>query len=49
MIEMPTNSDKKIVLKKCIETENVSKYIGNSTIIKNIYLKDKLVNFITKK
>ena len=29
--------------------ENVSKYIMNTTIVKNIYIKNKLVNFITKK
>jgi len=29
--------------------DNVSKFIGNAVIIKNIYIKNKLVNFITKK
>ena len=28
---------------------NVSRHIENATIIKNIYIKNKLVNFITKK
>ena len=49
IIEMPNNSEEKRVLKKCKEIENVAKYIANTTIIKNIYLKNKLINFITKK
>ena len=48
-LEMPMNSKENIVIKKSKENENVSKHIGNSTIIKNIYIKNKLVNFITKK
>ena len=46
---MPVNSKEKMVLEKCKEIENVSKYITNVEIIKNIYIKNKLVNFITKK
>ena len=46
---MPTNSEEKTVIKKCKGIDNVSKHIANTTIIKNIYLKNKLVNFITKK
>ena len=34
---------------KSKENENVSKFLENSTIIKNIYIKNRLVNFITKK
>ncbi len=49
VIEMPKNSEEKIVIKKSKELENVSKHIANTTIIKNIYIKNKLVNFITKK
>ena len=49
IVEMPVNSEEKVVIKKCKEIENVSKYVANTTIIKNIYLKNKLVNFITKK
>ena len=37
------------ILKKSKEIDNVIKYLENTTIIKNIYLKNKLVNFITKK
>ena len=29
--------------------DNVSKYINNTSIIKSIYIKNKLLNFITKK
>ena len=36
------------VLKKAKEIDNVSKYIENTKIIRNIYIKNKLVNFITK-
>ena len=46
---MPINVEEKIVVKKSKEIDNVSKHIGNTTIIKNIYIKNKLVNFITKK
>jgi len=49
ILEMPVNSDQKIILKKSKEINNVSKYVKNSILIKNIYIKNKLVNFITKK
>ena len=37
------------IIKKSKEIDNVQKYIADATIIKNIYIKNKLVNFITKK
>ena len=46
---MPINSEEKKVIKKSKEIDNVLKYIEGTTIIKNIYIKNKLVNFITKK
>ena len=46
---IPINSEDNIVIKKAKMIDNVSKYIANTKIIKNIYLKNKLVNFITKK
>ena len=46
---MPINSIETSVIKKSKEIDNVSKYISNTVIIKNIYIKNKLVNFITKK
>jgi leucyl-tRNA synthetase len=49
IIEMPINSEEVSVIKKAKEMDNVSKFIGSAVIIKNIYIKNKLVNFITKK
>ena len=49
VLELPTNSKETIVIKKSKEIDNVSKHIENTTIIKNIYIKNKLINFITKK
>ncbi len=49
IIEMPTNSEENEVIKKCKSIENVAKYLGDKEIIKNIYLKNKLINFIIKK
>jgi len=49
ILEMPVNSKEISVIKKSKEIDNVSKYIENTVIIKNIYIKNKLVNFITKK
>jgi leucyl-tRNA synthetase len=49
ILEMPTNSKEIIIIKKSKEIANVSKYIKNTTIIKNIYITNKLLNFITKK
>ena len=48
-VEVPINSREPIIIKKSKEVDNVSKYFKNTTIIKNIYIKNKLVNFITKK
>ena len=49
ILEMPINSKEMIIINKSKKIDNVSKYIGNTSIIKNIYIKNKLVNFITKK
>ena len=49
ILKMPTNSKEIMVIKKSKEIDNVSKHIENTTIIKNIYIKNKLLNFITKK
>ena len=48
-LEMPINLKEAMIIKKSKEIDNVIKHVGNSTIIKNIYIKNKLVNFITKK
>ncbi len=49
VLEMPINSKEPAIIKKSKEVDNVVKHIANTTIIKNIYIKNKLVNFITKK
>ena len=48
-VEVPINSQEPKIIKKSKEVDNVNKYLENSVIIKNIYIKNKLVNFITKK
>ena len=49
ILEMPTNSKETMIIKKSKEVDNVSKYLKQTKIVKNIYIKNKLVNFITKK
>ena len=49
ILEMPINTEEKVVIKKSKEIDNVIKYFQSSVIIKNIYIKNKLINFITKK
>ena len=49
ILEMPINSKKLMIIKKSKEISNVLKYIEGTIIIKNIYIKNKLLNFITKK
>ena len=49
IMEMPINSTEKKVVEKSKEIENVSKHIGSSPLLKSIYIKNKLLNFIIKK
>ena len=49
ILEMPINSKEKTVLEKSKEINNVLKHIENTSVVKNIYIKNRLVNFITKK
>ena len=49
ILKVPINSKKLMIIKKSKEISNVLKYIEGTIIIKNIYIKNKLVNFITKK
>ena len=49
IMEMPINSEEIFVVKKSKEIDNVSKFTRNTVIIKSIYIKNKLLNFITKK
>ena len=48
-LELPINSKEAMVISKSREVDNVLKYLKNITVVKNIYIKNKLVNFITKK
>ena len=48
-LEIEINSKEKTIIEKSQNISNVSKYLKNVKIIKNIYIKNKLVNFITKK
>jgi len=49
IIEIPANTQENIIVKKSKEIDNVSKFLKGTKIIKNIYVKNKLINFITKK
>ena len=49
ILETPINTEEKTIVKKSKQISNVLKHVENSIIIKNIYIKDKLINFITKK
>ena len=49
ILEIEANLDQNEVLKICKNLNNTSKYIKSTTVIKSIYIKNKLVNFITKK
>ena len=49
VLEMPADSKEIVVIKKSKEIDNVAKHIENTKVIKNIYIKNKLVNFITVK
>ena len=49
ILKMPINSEEKNIIKKSKEIDNVLKYVKTATLTKNIYIKNKLVNFITKK
>jgi len=49
ILEMPINAKETMVIKKSKEIDNVSKYLITTVIIKNIYIKNKIINFITKK
>ena len=49
ILTMPTNSEEKLIVEKSKKVKKIVKYIENKKIIKNIYIKNKLINFITKK
>ena len=47
-IEVDINIDKDDLLKECYSNSNVNKYVADSTIIKEIYVPNKLVNIVIK-
>jgi len=49
ILEMPINTQEKTIIERSKKIYNVLKYLKNSTILKNIYIKNKLINFIIKK
>ena len=49
ILETPINTEEKTIVKKSKQISNVLRHVENSIIIKNIYIKNKLINFITKK
>jgi len=48
ILELPLNSKETLVITKSKKIDNVSKYLTDVSIVKNIYIKNKLINFITK-
>ena len=46
---MHINSKETAVISESKKIDNVSKYVENTEILKSIYIKNKLLNFITKK
>ena len=49
IVDIPINSKEILVINKSKEVDNVSKFLENKKIVKNIYIKNKLINFITSK
>ena len=49
ILEMPINSQEKTIIERSKKLDNISRYLKGSTIIKNIYVKNRLINFIIKK
>ena len=49
ILNMQLDVDENLVIKEAKKIENVNKNIENKVIIRSIFLKNKLINFITKK
>ena len=47
-ISMSKGLDKDDVLSQCKELDNVAKYLDGHTLIKEIYVPEKIVNFVVK-
>ena len=45
---MPINTQEKTIIERAKKIDNVLKHVKDMTIIKNIYIKNKLINFIVK-
>ena len=43
---MPINSNESLVAEKAKEESNVKKYLVNNNVKKQIYVKNRLINFI---
>ena len=48
MIVAKINENDEKVIQNCLEIDNVKKFVNDKTILKRIYVKNKLVNFVTK-
>lgn len=48
LITLPAEADKETVLKMAKENENVQAFINGKTIVKEIYVPNRLVNFVVK-
>ena len=49
LLEIPMNTQEKTIIERAKKIDNVLKHLENMKIIKNIYVKNKLINFIVKK
>ena len=48
MIVAKINENDEKVIQDCLEIDNVKKFVNDKTILKKIYVKNKLVNFVIK-
>ena len=46
LIKLPINSNESLVAEKAKEESNVKKYLVNNNVKKQIYVKNRLINFI---
>ena len=49
ILDVPINTEEKTIIERSKKIDNVYKYLQNSKVLKNIYVKNKLINFIIKK
>ena len=48
MIEAKINEKDEKVIQNCLEIDNVKKFVSGKNILKKVYVKNKLVNFVVK-